>query len=461
MSDRNPLHRAMELMGRGKTGPARALCRKVLHRQPDHFDALHLYGVLCLKDGEFSRASEALRQALQSGGPAPQQAQVNSNLSLSLQQQGQLAEALDAANQALLLGGDQVPFLGNRANIHEVMEDWPAMEADLRRALALDPDNPEFLVGLAVACRRQGRAEEALTLLQPLIQASPAESAARWEFLLALSLLQGGEAALQAAAGLHAGPGIYEEAGDYFCDNGHYDQALPFYRKALSLQPNDEALEHRLAALEGRRVEQAPSSYITRLYDSHAEAFERRLVGRLGYRAPWLLPERLAHLGRARFDRVLDLGCGTGLAGAELRRNLDVDYLEGVDLSSRMLKLAAAKGCYDALHGEGLLGFMEHCTKPYDLVCALDVLIYVGSLEAVFTAVAHTLSRDGLFAFTVESTTQEGFVLHPSGRYRHNRDYLLTLARERGLSLWDECNIPLRLEQRKPVEGALLIFRRG
>ena len=44
---------------------------------------------------------------------------------------------------------------------------------------------------------------------------------------------------------------------------------------------------------------------------------------------------------------MLDLGCGTGLAGAAFRPH--VDWLVGVDLSPKMIEAARAKGLYDQL----------------------------------------------------------------------------------------------------------------
>ncbi len=46
-----------------------------------------------------------------------------------------------------------------------------------------------------------------------------------------------------------------------------------------------------------------------------------------------------------RWQRGVDLGCGTGLMGLLLRPL--VGYLEGVDLSSGMVDKAHGKGCYD------------------------------------------------------------------------------------------------------------------
>ena len=48
-----------------------------------------------------------------------------------------------------------------------------------------------------------------------------------------------------------------------------------------------------------------------------------------------------------KFGSVLDLGCGTGLAGAAFRPFCD--WLVGVDLSPAMLAQARDKGLYDRL----------------------------------------------------------------------------------------------------------------
>ena len=72
----------------------------------------------------------------------------------------------------------------------------------------------------------------------------------------------------------------------------------------------------------------------------------------LAYRAPALLLAAIAdHCAaqrrRLRFGAVLDLGCGTGLAGAAIRPFCD--WLVGVDLSPAMIAKARQKGLYDRL----------------------------------------------------------------------------------------------------------------
>jgi len=82
---------------------------------------------------------------------------------------------------------------------------------------------------------------------------------------------------------------------------------------------------------------------------------------------------------------ILDIGCGTGLAGAWLK-----DYarsLVGVDLSEQMVNVARKKMLYQELHVQPLNAFLEGCDRTFDLVVAADVLSYVGDLQSTFDQV--------------------------------------------------------------------------
>jgi 2-polyprenyl-3-methyl-5-hydroxy-6-metoxy-1,4-benzoquinol methylase len=84
---------------------------------------------------------------------------------------------------------------------------------------------------------------------------------------------------------------------------------------------------------------------------------------------------------------ILDIGCGTGGAGAWLK-----DYantLVGVDLSENMVQLARKKMLYQELHVQPLNTYLLSCTKTFDLVVAADVLSYVGDLRETFQQVRH------------------------------------------------------------------------
>ena len=88
-----------------------------------------------------------------------------------------------------------------------------------------------------------------------------------------------------------------------------------------------------------------------------------------------------------KFDSALDLGCGTGLAGAAFRHCCG--RLVGVDLSPAMLAQARAKGLYDRLVEGDVAEFLAGeaaAQARYHLILAADVFMYLADLAAVLRA---------------------------------------------------------------------------
>ena len=78
-----------------------------------------------------------------------------------------------------------------------------------------------------------------------------------------------------------------------------------------------------------------------RLYKNWAETYDEDFVLQTGYQSY----VRIAEIFVAHFSRigaVLDVGCGTGVVGVELRRK-GVDKIDGVDISDAMLAKAGEK----------------------------------------------------------------------------------------------------------------------
>lgn len=144
---------------------------------------------------------------------------------------------------------------------------------------------------------------------------------------------------------------------------GDFDGAPAAYTQALELDPADHGgVSVRLAAMgKGPVPDAAPDAYVATLFDQNAAAFDDMLVEQLGYAVPMLLRERFAALGLGQFERLLDLGCGTGLTGASLSDL--IDHVTGVDLSEQMLDEAHERDCYDALYVAEAAGFLHETTE--------------------------------------------------------------------------------------------------
>ena len=203
------------------------------------------------------------------------------------------------------------------------------------------------------------------------------------------------------------------QLGEFYEAAGDRDAAVAAWRTALALDPADHSGASLKLALAGAESDVAamPGAFVEMLFDQYASKFDQALVNGLGYRAPVLLEAAIRATGRDRFSLALDLGCGTGLMGERLRSMCE--RLEGVDISSEMLRKAREKGIYHRLEKADLQDFSSAGALP-DLVTAADVFMYLGALDGIFPTVSRLLAPGGLFAFSVERLdAEDGFALQP------------------------------------------------
>jgi len=248
---------------------------------------------------------------------------------------------------------------------------------------------------------------------------------------------------------------------------GKADAAVEAYRRTLELDPEDIfGAGLKLALLGDTETPDQPSSrYVERLFDDYADRFETSLVGKLDYSVPQKLAALVASTGR-QYQRAVDLGCGTGLLGPEIRTR--VAQLEGFDLSQNMLVKAAEKHVYDHLaqadlslppEASGL--FADGDRHRADLVTAADVLMYLGNLESVFAILDELLAPGADFAFSVEDGGEgNGFHLAPSLRYAHSETYVEGLAAAHRLQIRETVKTAIRKDGGKPVLGILFLTRK-
>jgi predicted TPR repeat methyltransferase len=214
-------------------------------------------------------------------------------------------------------------------------------------------------------------------------------------------------------------------------------------------------------AAHGALDEVAPErAYVEALFDDYAPRFEQSLVGKLGYRVPkvtrTILEAELQRRGVARFRRALDLGCGTGLVGEQIRPL--VERLEGVDLSARMIAEARRKAVYDHLERAELVDYLGRQADGADLIVASDVFNYVGPLEPPLAAVRRVLAAGGIAAFSLEVDEGDKAVrLDTSLRFRHGLRPVLTLCRQLGLREITVEPTVLRTDRGMPVNGAVVL----
>jgi predicted TPR repeat methyltransferase len=244
---------------------------------------------------------------------------------------------------------------------------------------------------------------------------------------------------------------------------GDFDAAARAFREALVADPVDaQGAMARLALIgQGDAPRALPPAYVARLFDDYAPRFDKHLTDKLGYRAPALIAEDLSAIAPGRrFASALDLGCGTGLMGTELRSH--TDRLAGVDLSAAMIAKARERGFYDRLVvGDAAAILGREPPGILDLIVAADVLVYFGDLAPLFAAVARALASDGLFAFSVETCEGDGFKLKPTMRFAHSQSYVEATSRGVGLQPLLIRTASTRREAGADAPGLICVFGRA
>jgi len=165
---------------------------------------------------------------------------------------------------------------------------------------------------------------------------------------------------------------------------------------ASALPDQDQELLRRAYGLTSDAESQA-------LYRDWATSYDRTMLDGLQYQSPRLIAERLAALMPGRDASVLDIGCGTGLAGRELAAR-GFAVIDGVDISPEMMAVAMARGAYRQCLQADLLAALHLPDAAYDaaVCCGTFTTGHVGAgcLDEIFRA----LRPGAPFAFTVKTS---------------------------------------------------------
>lgn len=141
----------------------------------------------------------------------------------------------------------------------------------------------------------------------------------------------------------------------------------------------------------------------------------RKPEGPLGYVAGLVMAQRrsgrarslwtIGHLDLVAGDRVLEIGCGPGIATAAADRILTDGHIVGLDHSPLMVRQAARRNRRAVAAGrmafvEGGVEAIGRFTEPFDKVFSVNVVHLVPDRPAFFAAVDGILRPGGTVATT-------------------------------------------------------------
>lgn len=445
----------------GQIQQAAGLCQQILQAVPQQTDALHLLGLAAHTLGRSDAAVNLIAQAIEIQPAAmyyhslgtvlhglgrfedtersyrsalelqPVYPEAHYHLGLLQQQRGQLEPAMLSYRSALMARPEFAQAHNNLGNVLKELSRFNDAAASYRDALRLSPDLVEAHNNLGIVLQWQGDLAQAEACYRAALQCNP-------EFVEA-----------------------YVQLGSVLQALGQQDAAIAAYDAALALDPANGNAVHHANALRQVTSAKAPPGYVQSLFDGLASNFDHHLVNALDYRIPEKLGEAIVdilHPAPHSLD-VIDLGCGTGLAGQQM--HAFSRQMSGVDLSARMIEQARAKNLYSNLVVGDLHEYLSGLPDASaDLMVATDVMIYVGALNELFSQARRVLRAGGTFAFSLEEgATDTDYRLQPNGRYQHSAGYVRRLAAEDGMQevLWRP--VMVRREAGQAVAGLLCLFQ--
>jgi predicted TPR repeat methyltransferase len=240
---------------------------------------------------------------------------------------------------------------------------------------------------------------------------------------------------------------------------GKRQEARQAYEEYLLQRPDDAEIQHLLTSLrDGAAPARVPNECIHQLYQRFSAYYESNMCDELGYEGPIHLRTAIDQaLGDRNRLSILDLGCGTGLAGLAVADR--ASRLVGIDLSPEMIEQARQQGIYDELHVAEVTVWLGEATEHFDMIIACDTLIYFGDLRQVIIPAARRLAANGVIAFSVERADSGTFHLTDNGRFVHHPDHILAAARASNMNVAGQAEAFLRMEYGQRITGIYVTLR--
>jgi predicted TPR repeat methyltransferase len=231
--------------------------------------------------------------------------------------QGQYAEAKDNAATAMQIDSTSRVVIDGAIDVAHLTGQTELAVQHLKHGLSQYPGDHKLRLLLGNDLNQLGRRDEALSVWAALIEENARDKKA----------LEGRMHTLLAAGRLE--------------DAAHDTAAL------LQLEPDSAIYAYYDARAHGQTPAHQPPELNRHLFDIAAHVFDQQLVQGLRYQLPTQVAKKILAIHPGKQFSLLDLGCGTGLLGAQLGKIEGV--LVGVDVSPKMLEQAARYKLYDRL----------------------------------------------------------------------------------------------------------------
>ena len=442
----------------GKLDEAIESFNKALLLNPDYAEAHNNMGIVLQDQGKLEKAIGAYKKAVVI---EPDFAEAYNNMGTALKEQGKLDKAIVSYSKALAIKPDYAKAHNNLGiALKKKGKLVEAIEA-FKKALFIKPYYSEAFNNMGVALKNQGKLKEAVETFKNAISTKPDYTDAHYNMGNALQDQGKLEEAIKSYNNALSIKPDFAEAlnniGNALNDQGKLEEAIEAFKKAILMKPDYATAQHMLSALTGNTNETAPREYVENLFDNYAKKFETSLLDKLGYKTPKLIRDILIKINNNEtLGSLLDLGCGTGLLGSEIKNYCS--KLEGIDLSNEMLTVAKQKNVYDKLSQFDIVEYLSSMPLGFDYYLALDVFIYVGELTEIFRLIKSRNKKPGHLVFSTEHTEKDGYHLLRTLRYSHSKSYIESLCKKFDYNISHFSTNDLRKEKGDFITGGIYVL---
>ena len=419
----------------GKFDEAEHLYVDILKIQPTNLNANNQLSILLSNLGRFAEAEKSFKKVIEL---KPDYAEGYNHIGVLLEKLAKSEETIEQRNKkleeaetnykkAITLNSENAEIYCNLGNTLSKLKKLEEAETNYKKAIELKPNYIKAHYNLGTLLQKIYRFKEALKCFKKVIDLKP-------DFIEA-----------------------HNSLGGVYHASGRLEDAVVSFKNVLKWKPDNEEAKHMLAALTGETTKSAPRIYVEKLFDNYASNFDNSLVKKLEYKVPKNITDMIIRKNpNASLGSILDLGCGTGLTGVEIRKFCR--KLEGIDLSSSMLQQARNKNVYDKLVHRDIKDYLLTEKLDFDYFILTDVFIYVGDLTNIFHLIKSRNNSEGKLVFSTEHTDKDGFVLEKSGRYSHSKMYIEGLCKKFNYKLSCFEKLDLRKENKKFLVSGLYLL---
>ena len=135
-----------------------------------------------------------------------------------------------------------------------------------------------------------------------------------------------------------------------------------------------------------------------RYYDDWSENYDATLK-LWNYQAPKKSIKFLQETININPQKILDLACGTGLFGIELKKIYPKSQIYGSDISNKSLKITSGKKIYKKLQ---IKNFEElhHYKLKFDLISLIGSMTYCKNFDKLFANINKNIKEKGFVIFS-------------------------------------------------------------